>query len=77
MENPNDYVSLQVAKSYMADREKFEKSRLMLKNLDRKKPGRVYCAVCVSLVTIGRMFVAFGRRLERYDIGLQQANIKS
>jgi hypothetical protein len=75
MNNPNDYVGLSLAKSYMAERLEYERTRRLLKQNIPKKPGRVYCATCQALVSIGRLLVAFGRRLERFDLVLQDSKV--
>jgi hypothetical protein len=75
MENPNEYVGLQLANNYIHDRHQFEESRQLLKQIKKTKPSRFYCAICRSLVTLGHMLVVMGTRLERYDLLLRQSKI--
>lgn len=72
MNNPNEHVGFRLAKDYMDDRLQYEKSRNMLKQIQKKRPSRFYCAICRSLVEIGHVLVVIGRRLERFDLGLKQ-----
>jgi hypothetical protein len=76
MENPNEYVGLHLANDYIKDRHQFEESRRLLKQIKRAKPGRFYCAICRTLASFGHVLVAFGGRLERYDLVLRQSKIK-
>lgn len=76
MDNPNEYVKLQLAKNYMKDRHDFEESRRLLRQIKKTKPSRFYRVICRSLVSIGRVFVAFGQRLESYDLVLRQSKVK-
>ena len=73
MNTPNDYVRLNIAKSYIADRLQYEETRQKLKQTRIKKPSRFYCGICRTLVYIGHKLVAFGRRLERYDLVLRDS----
>jgi len=75
MNTPNDLVRMRIAKDYMADRLAYENNRQALNLLTRTKPGRFHCALCHALVHIGHLFVAFGRRLERFDLVLRQSQI--
>ena len=73
MNNPNEYVGMSIAKNYIADRLEYEESRRLIKQIKAKDPSRFYCAICQTLVSTGHMFVAFGRRLERFDIVLRES----
>jgi hypothetical protein len=73
MNNPNEYVGLRIAKDYMDDRQQYEESRRMIKQKMVKRPSRFYCAICRSLVSIGHVLVAFGHRLEEFDLVLRQS----
>jgi len=73
MNNLNQYVGMSVAKNYIADRLEYEESRRLIKQIKPKRPTRFYCAICKTLVSTGHMFVAFGRRLERFDIVLRES----
>ncbi len=73
MKNMNEYVGLSVAKNYMAERLEYEQSRRMLKRIHRKNPSKFYCAICHTLVSLGHIFVTFGRRLERFDLALGES----
>jgi len=73
MNTPNDYVRLNIAKSYIADRLQYEETRRKIKQTRIKKPSRFYCGVCRTLVYFGHVLVAFGRRLERYDLVLRDS----
>ena len=75
MNNPNEYVGMSVAKNYIADRLEYEESRRLIKRIKPMRPTRFYCAICQTLVAIGHMFVAFGRRLERFDIVLRESKV--
>ena len=75
MNTPNDYVRLKIAKNYIADRMEYEESRRKIEQAIPKRPGRFYCAICRTLVYTGRAFVAFGRRLERFDLVLRKSQI--
>ena len=72
MNNPNEYVGLRLAKDYMDNRQQYEESRRLLKQTRVKHPNRFYCAICRSLVSIGHVLVAFGHRLEKFDLVLRQ-----
>lgn len=73
MNTPNDYVRLNIAKSYIADRLQYEETRRKIKQTRIKRPSRFYCGVCRTLVYFGHVLVAFGRRLERYDLVLRDS----
>lgn len=73
MNNPNEYIGLHLADQYMRDRLHHEKIRRMLMQNRERQPGRIYCLVCRTLVSIGHLLVAFGRRLERLDLTLSQS----
>ena len=73
MNTPNDYVRLNIAKSYIADRLQYEETRRKIKQTRIKKPSRFYCGVCRTLVYFGHVLVAFGRRLDRYDLVLRDS----
>ena len=75
MNNPDEYVGMIVAKNYIADRLEYEESRRLIKQIKSKRPTRFYCAICKTLVSTGHMFVAFGRRLERFDIILRELKV--
>jgi hypothetical protein len=75
MNTPNDYVRLSIAKDYMADRLEYEDIRRKLNSTKLKRPSRFYCAICHALVNIGHVLVAFGRRLERFDLVLRRSQI--
>ncbi|MGW8143214.1 MAG: hypothetical protein ACWGN2_02395 [Anaerolineales bacterium] len=72
MNNPNEYVGFSLAQDYIDDRLQYENNRNLLKQTRRKRPGRVYCTICHSLVEIGHVLIVVGRRLERFDRGLKQ-----
>ena len=72
MNNPNEYVGFSLAQDYIDDRLQYENNRKLLKLTRRKRPSRVYCTICRSLVEIGHVMVLVGRRLERIDLGLKQ-----
>jgi hypothetical protein len=76
MNNPNDYVGFRIANDYITDRLEYEESRRLIKQSKSKtkRPSKFYCAICRTLVSVGHMFVAFGRRLERFDMGLRESN---
>jgi hypothetical protein len=73
MNTPNDYVRLNIAKSYIADRLQYEETRRKIKQTRIKRPSRFYCGICRTLVYFGHVLVAFGRRLERYDLVLRDS----
>lgn len=73
MNNPNEYLALNIAKDYMTDRLQYEQTRQLLKQTNWRNPGRFYCMVCMALISFGHLLVSFGRRLERYEIVLQQS----
>jgi hypothetical protein len=73
MEIPNEYVGLNLANDYIRDCLKHEETRRLLKRIDKNQPGRFYCAICRTLVSIGHLFVGFGRRLERFELVLRQS----
>lgn len=72
MNNPNEHVAFSIANNYMTDRMEYEKSRQMLKSIEKKKPSRFTCAICHTLVNLGHLLVAFGRRLERFELVLRE-----
>ena len=73
MNNLNEYVGSQIAKNYLDDRQQYEESRCMLKQTRVKRPGRIFCVICRSLVEVGHILVALGSRLERLDLVLRQS----
>jgi hypothetical protein len=73
MNYPNEYVRLRLGKDYMEDRQHFEESRRMIKQSRKTHHNRFYCAICRSLVSIGHFFVAFGNRLEKFELVLRQS----
>ena len=73
MNNPNEYLGLRLAKDYIDDRQQFEESRRLLKQTRKTPPSRFYCAICRSLVSIGHVLVAFGHRLEKFDLIIRQS----
>lgn len=75
MNNPNEYIGFQIANDYMADRLAYEENRRQIKQIKHKRPTKFYCAICHTLVYLGHMLVAFGRRLERYDLRLRESNV--
>jgi len=75
MNNPNEYVGMSIAKDYIAKRLEYEESRRLINQIKPKRPTRFYCAICQTLVAMGHMFVSFGRRLERFDIGLRESKV--
>ena len=74
MQNPNEYLALNIAKDYMNDRLQYEKTRQVLKFRKKNNPGRIYCMVCMALISFGHLLVSFGRRLESYEIVLQRSD---
>lgn len=76
MYHPNECVGLHLANDYIKDRHQYEESRRLLKQIKRMRPSRFYCIICRSLVSLGHVLVAFGRRLERYDLVLRQSKVK-
>lgn len=72
MNTPNDYVRLNIAKSYIADRLQYEETRRKIQQTRKKRPTKFYCGICRTLVYFGHLLVAFGRRLERYDLVLRE-----
>ncbi len=72
MNNPNEYVGFSLAQDYIDDRLQYENNRKLLKLTRIKRPSRVYCTICRSLVEIGHVMVLVGRRLERIDLRLKQ-----
>lgn len=75
MNTPDDYVRMSIAKNYIADRLEYEELRRIMTKQKSKKPSRFYCAICHALVNIGHLLVAFGRRLERFDLVLRNSQI--
>jgi len=73
MKNLNETVGLSVAKNYMRERLEYEQTRQMIKQINIEKPNKIYCAVCYSLVSLGHLLVAFGRRLERFDLVMRES----
>jgi hypothetical protein len=73
MKNLNETVGLSVAKDYMKDRLEYEQSWQMIKQVNKEKPNKFYCAVCFSLVSLGHLLVAFGCRLERFDLVMRES----
>ena len=73
MNTPNEYVRLKYTKDYIADRLAYEDTRRKLEQIKVKRPSRFYCAICHGLVNVGHVFVAFGRRLERFDLVLRNS----
>jgi hypothetical protein len=73
MNTPEDYVRLSIAKDYMAERLAYEDTRRKIKQTKVKRPTKFYCAICHGLVNVGHLLVAFGRRLERFDLVLRQS----
>lgn len=73
MNIPNEYVGFTIAENYITDRLEYEKSRRLIKQIKPKRPSKFYCAICHTLVSLGHMFVAFGRRLERFDMVLRES----
>jgi hypothetical protein len=74
MQIPNEYVALNIAKGYIDDRLQYENTRQILKIKNKNNPGRIYCMVCMALITFGRLLVSFGRHLESYEIVLQRSD---
>lgn len=68
MKNLNETVGLRVAQDYTRERLEYEYSRQMIKQINKNIPSKFYCAVCFSLVSLGHLLVAFGHRLERFDL---------
>ena len=75
MEIPNEYVGLNLANEYIRDCLKHEETRRLLKQNDKNQPGRFYSALCRMLVSIGHLLVAFGHRLERFELILRQSKV--
>lgn len=73
MQNPNEYIALNIANDYMNECLQYEQTRQMLVHGNRNNPGRIYCMVCWALISFGHLLVAFGRRLESYEIVLQRS----
>ena len=73
MNTPDDYLRMSIAKNYIADRLDYEESRRKIKQMRIKRPTRFYCAVCRTLVKIGHVLVASGRRLEGFDLVLRNS----
>ena len=71
----NEYVGLSLAKNYMKDRLDYEESRRMLRQIKQKRPSKFYCGICHTLVSLGHVLVAFGRRLERFDLVLRESKV--
>jgi hypothetical protein len=73
MNTPEDYVRMTVAKNYIADRLEYEETRQRLKQTKPSRPSRFYCGICRTLVYFGHVLVAFGRRLEGFDLVLRNS----
>ena len=75
MNNPNEYIGLHLADEYMKDRLHHENSRRLLKLIKRQEPSRFYHAKCRTLASFGHLLVAFGKRLEKYELVPRQSKI--
>lgn len=76
MNNLDEHVGLSIAKSYIADRLEYVETRRLLKQIKpKRRPRKFHCAICHTLVSIGHMLVAFGRRLERFDMVLRESKV--
>jgi hypothetical protein len=73
---PNEYFRRELAKNYIRDRNQFEESWQLLKQMKKSKPSRFYRAVFSSIVSIGRLLIAIGRRLEKFDLVLIGSKVK-
>lgn len=68
MNNPNEYIGLHLADEYMKDRLHHENSRRLLKLIKRQEPSRFYWVISRTLASFGHLLVAFGKRLEKYEL---------
>ena len=75
MNTPNDFVKMSIARNYIENRLEYEDTRQKIKQAKTSKPSRFYCGVCHALVHMGHVFVAFGRRLERFDLVLRDSQV--
>ncbi len=73
MNTPEDYVRLKIAKDYVAERLAYEDTRRKIEQTRVKRPTKFQCAICLAFVNVGHLLVAFGHRLERFDLVLRQS----
>lgn len=71
MDNPNEYTALTMAKEYMDERLKYEKTRKMLHSIKVKKKGRIFIGYCKVLSSIGHALIVFGKRLEKFRLATE------
>jgi hypothetical protein len=74
MNTPEDYVRLNIAKNYIANRLDQEETRRKIQQMKvKRRPSIFYFAICRALVKLGHVLVASGRRLERFDFVLRNS----